>query len=209
MSLYCVGLTGGIACGKSNALRCFQSLGTHTIDADVLAREVVEPGKPAYRQIVAEFGANILGEENQINRKALGRIVFSDPTALQRLNEIVHPHVLEEERRRISALESAEARSKSPIVVVDASLMIEAGSYQKYQAIVVVYCPPTVQLQRLMSRDGVSESEAKQRIDSQMPTLEKLKYGDYVIETSGKLSDTYMQVKYVHSELLARYESGQ
>jgi dephospho-CoA kinase len=201
--MFCVGLTGGIACGKSNALRCFHRLGAHTIDADEIARDVVEPGKPAYRKIVSEFGPSILGEDSQINRKKLGRIVFADPAALQKLNQIVHPYVVEAEEERIVSFESEE----SPIVVIDASLMIEAGTYQKYQMIVVVYCPPAVQLQRLMLRDGISEAEAKQRIDSQMPTLEKLKYGDYIIETSGKLSDTYLQVKRVYSELLARYEA--
>ena len=207
--MFCVGLTGGIACGKSNALRCFRRLGAHTVDADVIAREVVEPGKTAYRKILAEFGSVILGQGDQINRKELGSIIFSDPTARQKLNDIVHPYVVEEEERRISALELEETRSKSPIVVIDASLMIETGTYRKYQMIVVVYCPPAIQLQRLILRDGISEMAAKQRIDSQMPTLEKLKYGDYIIETSGKLSDTYMQVKYVYSELLARYEACQ
>ena len=155
-------------------------LGAHTVDADVIAREVVEPGKTAYRKILAEFGSVILGQGDQINRKELGSIIFSDPTARQKLNDIVHPYVVEEEERRISALELEETRSKSPIVVIDASLMIETGTYRKYQMIVVVYCPPAIQLQRLILRDGISEMAAKQRIDSQMPTLEKLKYGDYI-----------------------------
>lgn len=206
--MFCVGLTGGIACGKSIALRCFRRLGAHTIDADVLAREVVEPGKPAYQELLAAFGSNILGPDDQINRKALGGIVFSDPDARLKLNEIVHPHVVEEEDRRISALKSEESRSKSPIIVVDASLMIETGTYRKYQVIVVVYCPPHIQLKRLILRDGISEAEAQQRIDSQMPTLEKLQYGDYIIETSGKLSDTYMQAKHVYSEILALYDAN-
>jgi len=207
--MFSVGLTGGIACGKSNALRCFRSLGAHTIDADVIAREVVEPGKPAYDKILDEFGPSIIGLEGQINRKELGGIVFSDPVALQKLNEIVHPFVLQEEKRRIATLEAEESGSKSQIVIVDASLMIETGTYRKYQAIVVVYCPPSVQLRRLMLRDGISESQARQRIESQMPTLEKIQYGDYVIETSGKLSDTYTQVKQVYSELLACFEACQ
>jgi dephospho-CoA kinase len=202
MLMFCVGLTGGIACGKSNALRCFRRLGAHTIDADDIAREVVEPGKSAYQKILAVFGSGILGPDKRINRKALGGIVFSDSDSRLKLNAIVHPYVVEEEGKRISALESNKSRSKSPIVVVDASLMIETGTYGKYQMIVVVYCPPHIQLQRLMLRDGISETEARQRIESQMPTLEKLKYGDYVIETSGKLSDTYLQVKHVYSELL-------
>jgi dephospho-CoA kinase len=209
MSMFCVGLTGGIACGKSNALRCFHRLGAHTIDADLIAREVVEPGKPAHQQIVAEFGRSILTEENRINRKALGRIIFSDPAARKRLNDIVHPYVVQEEERKIADLEIEEAKSQSPIVVVDASLMIETGTYRKYRMIIVVYCPPAIQLQRLMLRDSISEAEARQRIESQMPTLEKIKFGDFIIETSGKLSETYLQVKQVYSELLAHYEMSQ
>ena len=208
MLMFCVGLTGGIACGKSNALRCFGRLGAHTIDADVIAREVVEPGKPAHQKILSAFGPTILGPDDQINRRALGGIVFSDTDARLKLNDIVHPHVVEVEEKRISAIKSEKSRSKSPIIVVDASLMIETGTYHKYRMIVVVYCPPHIQLQRLMLRDGISEPEARQRIDSQMPTLDKLKYGDYIIETSGKLSDTYMQVKHVYSELLAHYDAS-
>lgn len=200
--MYRVGLTGGIACGKSNALRCFHRLGAHTIDADLIARQVVEPGTPAHRLIAAEFGSSIL-EGDQINRKKLGRIVFADEAARKRLNEIVHPFVVEEEEKRIAALDSDEDGSQSPIVIVDASLMIETGTYRKYAVIVVVYCPSAIQLQRLMLRDGISETEARQRIDSQMSTLEKLKYGDYIIETSGKLSETYKQVQYIYKELLA------
>jgi dephospho-CoA kinase len=207
--MFSVGLTGGIACGKSNALRCFRSLGAHTIDADLIAREVVEPGKPAYKKLLDAFGPSILGLEGQINRKELGNVVFSDAVALQKLNEIVHPYVLQEEERRIAALDAEETGSKSQIVLTDASLMIETGTYRKYQAIVVVYCPPSVQLRRLILRDGISESQARQRIESQMPTLEKIQYGDFVIETSGKLSDTYTQVKLVYSELVARFEACQ
>jgi len=201
-SMFRVGLTGGIACGKSNALRCFARLGAHTIDADVIARRVVEPGMPAYQNLLDEFGVSILGKDGQINRKKLGSIVFANPDARQKLNEIVHPHVIEEEERQVSALESGETKSGSRIVIVDASLMIETGTYRKYQVIVVVYCPPAVQLRRLMLRDKISETEARRRIDSQMPTSEKLKYADYVIETSGKLSETFIQVKHVYGELV-------
>ena len=203
-----VGLTGGIACGKSNALRCFRSLGAQTMDADLIAREVVEREKPAYIEIVKEFGSEILNSDKTIDRKALGRIVFSDPEARGKLNRIVHPHVLAEEGRRIQSLESEQDSSGSPVVVVDASLMVETGSYKKYELVVVVYCPPAVQLRRLMRRDEITETEAQQRIDSQMPTLEKLHYGDYVIETSGTLSDTFLQVKQVYAELLAHFEAS-
>jgi dephospho-CoA kinase len=207
--MFCVGLTGGIACGKSNALRFFRSLGAHTIDADVIAREVVAPDAPAYRKIVKEFGTSVLGTDGQIDRKQLAGIVFSDSKARQKLNAIVHPHVVQEEERRIASLQSEGAMSKSPVVVIDASLMIETGTFHKYQVILVVYCPPAVQLRRLKLRDGITETEAKQRIQSQMPTLEKAKYADFIIETSGRLSDTYTQVRQIYSELLARYEASQ
>jgi dephospho-CoA kinase len=200
-----VGLTGGIACGKSNALKCFCELGAYTIDADRIAREVVEPGKPAFEQIVRTFGKQILEAGEHIDRKALGRIIFADEAARQRLNAIVHPYVREEEEKRIAALEQGETPSR--IAITDATLMIETGSYRKYQVIVVVWCPPHIQLRRLMRRDQLTSEEASLRIGSQMPILDKVKYGDYAIETSGARSDTRNKVKQVYGELLLRSQT--
>ena len=201
-----VGLTGGIACGKSYVLRELRKLGASAIDADEIAHQVIAPGKPAYDKILASFGSSILGESHSIDRKKLGKIVFSDPASRKKLNQIVHPHVFEEEERRKADLEAQADILSSPILVVDAALMIEAGSYRRYRAVVVIYCHPAVQIQRLMARDRISQEEALERIDSQMPILEKIRYGDYIIENSGKLSDTRDQVKQVFAELLNLYE---
>ena len=196
-----VGLTGGIGCGKSHILREFHKLGVYTIDADEIAHEVILPDQPAYGEIVESFGPEILASDQTIDRKKLGEKIFSDGKAREKLNQIVHPLVLEEEALRIAEFEDREDL-KSPIIMVDAALMVEAGSYRKYDFVVVVYCHSQVQLQRLMARDKLSEEEALQRIESQMPLLEKIKYADYVIENSGRLSETNEQVRHIFKELV-------
>jgi dephospho-CoA kinase len=196
-----VGLTGGIGCGKSHILREFHKLGVYTIDADEIAHEVILPDQPAYGEILETFGPEILAPDQTIDRKKLGERVFSDERERGKLNQIVHPLVLQEEARRIADFEDLQD-PKSPIIMVDAALMIETGSYRKYDFVVVVYCHTQVQLQRVMARDKLSEEEALQRIQSQLPLLEKIKYADYVIENSGRLSETNEQVKHTFTELV-------
>ena len=200
-----VGLTGGIACGKSHTLREFHKLGVYTIDADEIAHSVILPNTSAYQEIIDTFGKEILASDDTIDRKKLGQAIFADDEARLRLNEIVHPQVRQEEARLTANFE-AEEDPKSPIIMVDAALMVETGSYQKYDFIVVVYCHPKIQLKRLMSREGLSEEQAVQRIESQMPLLDKVKYADYIIENSNRLSETNEQVKHVFTELVAHYE---
>jgi len=200
LSMLKVGLTGGIGCGKSHILREFHKLGVYTIDADEIAHEVILPDQSAYEQILEIFGPEILASDRTINRKKLGERVFSDEQAREKLNQIVHPLVLEEEARRVAEIEERED-PKSPILMVDAALMVETGSYRKYDCVVVVYCTPQVQLQRVIARDRLSEEEALQRIQSQMPLLEKIKYADYIIENSGRLSETNEQIKHIFTEL--------
>jgi len=201
LSMLKVGLTGGIGCGKSHILREFHKLGVYTIDADEIAHEVILPDQSAYEQILQTFGPEILASDRTIDRKKLGEKVFSDEKAREKLNRIVHPLVLEEVARRVAKFEEREDPT-SPIIMVDAALMVETGSYRKYDSVVVVYCPPQVQLQRLIARDRLSEEEALQRIESQMPLLEKIKYADYIIESSGKLSETKEQVKPIFTKLV-------
>jgi dephospho-CoA kinase len=193
-----IGLTGGIACGKSNALGHFRRLGTHVIDADVVARQVVAPGQPAHRDIVLEFGREILLDTGEIDRKRLGDLIFSNPQARLALNRIVHPRVLEEEARQISLLRFERSR----LVVVDAALMIEVGSYRRYREVVVVFCHPEIQMRRLMRRDNVTEEQALARIRSQMSIYRKLTYADYVIDASGELANTREQIEHIHRSLL-------
>ena len=196
-----VGLTGGIGCGKSHILREFHKLGVYTIDADEIAHEVILPDRSAYEKILETFGPEILASDRTIDRKKLGEKVFSDEKAREKLNRIVHPLILEEETRRVAEFQERED-PKFPIIMVDAALMVETGSYRKYDCVVVVYCTPQVQLQRVIARDRLSEEEALQRIQSQMPLLEKIKYADYIIESSGRLSETNEQVKHIFTELV-------
>ncbi len=199
-----VGLTGGIACGKSYTLKEFQKLGVYGIDLDQIGHQVIEPDRPAYQKLVDTFGQEILDAEGLIDRKRLGRIVFADETARQRLNAIVHPYIFEEERRRLNALEYPLSNVRPKIVMVDAALMVETGYHKNYDVLIVVYCKVEVQLRRLLYRDKIPNDEALRRIQSQMPLLEKVKYGDYIIENSGKLSKTQEQIRHIHAELMAR-----
>lgn len=202
-----IGLTGGIACGKSHILREFHKLGVYAIDADEIAHLAILPNTPAYQKIIEAFGAEILATDKTIDRKKLGKVIFSDDQARQRLNQIVHPFVLREEARLISNFEE-EKDPRSPMIMVDAALMVETGSYQQWDFVIVVYCHPTIQLRRLMSRERLSEEEALLRIRTQMPLLEKIRYADYIIENSGRLSETNEQVKHIFTELIARYEDS-
>jgi dephospho-CoA kinase len=201
-----VGLTGGIACGKSYALKEFHKLGAYAIDADRIAHKVTWPGQPAYEQIVAAFGRDILLEDGDLDRKKLAALIFSNGSERKRLNDIVHPYILKEEQRLITEVEKDPRLLRSPIVMVDAALMVEVGSYRNYDFVVVVYCHPSIQLSRLVTREGLSEEEAWRRISSQMPLLEKVRYADFVIENSGKLSQAHRQIKQVFAELINYYE---
>ena len=202
------GLTGGIACGKSFVLGEFQKLGVHTVDADKIAHSLIQPGQPSYDRIVELFGSGILAPDGAIDHKKLGRLVFSQKSARQELNSIVHPFVFEEEERLIAEFKTNRDR-KLPIIMVDAALMIETDSYQKYDCILVVFCKPSMQLDRLMARNHFSEEEAQKRIDSQMPLSEKVKFADYVIENSGRPSETQAQINHIFDEMLSRDESQQ
>lgn len=195
-----IGLTGGIACGKTNILRRFRDLGAHTIDADKLARQVVRPGQPAFQSIVDRFGPEILDPEGNVDRPRLAELIFADVSARKDLNQIVHPWILEEEDKRLAECNIAKSR----LVVVDAALMIEVGTISRYDVILVAFCPPEVQLCRLLRRDRLSREQALQRIESQLSIYRKLTFADYVIDTSGEFSNTREQIDHVYRELVAR-----
>ncbi len=203
-----VGLTGGIATGKSHVLRCLAELGAAVIDADRIAREIVQPGLPAHRDIVEAFGQGVLDSRGEIDRKALGALVFSNPARLRRLNAIMHPRILEAEDERIRQLESSSLPEAVRMVVVDAALMIEVGSYRKYDQLLIAYCPPATQLRRVIQRDGMTEQQARERIAAQMPLVQKLAYADYVIETSDEPAHTRAQVEFVYRDLIYRLDCG-
>ncbi len=194
-----VGLTGGIGTGKSTVSRMFRDLGCLIIDADLLAREVVEPGEPAYAKIVAEFGKGVLDLEGRIDRRKLGTLVFSDETKRKRLEEFTHPEI---RQRQTGILAELVTEGFGGIVIFDAALLVEAGGAQNVDRLVVVYADEMTQRKRLMLRDDISEEEATQRIRSQMPLAEKGKLAHYVIDNSGARQVTERQVKEAHERLL-------
>ncbi len=199
-----VGLTGGIACGKTNALIEFEKLGVYGIDADQIAHNVIFPDGPGYAEVVKTFGNEILNDDGTIDRSRLGTIVFGDGSKRRELNRIVHPLVFAEEERILRSLEDELSTLRPRIAMVGAALMIEAGSHQRYDVILVVYCRQEIQLRRLMTRDGLGEVEALRRIGSQMPVQEKVGYADFVIDNSSRLSDTRRQIHHTFLELASR-----
>lgn len=187
-----VGLTGGIASGKSTASKIFKKLGAYIIDADILAREVVEPLKPAWRDIVKNFGKDILIKDNSINRRKLAEIVFNNKKKRELLNTIVHPRVL----KRAKEIEKGIAK-KDPdaVIIFDAALLIESGAYKKMDKNIVVYADEDVQVKRLMKRDGLTKGEAIKRIKAQMPLREKVRFADYIIDGNKMLNMVKKQIK--------------
>jgi dephospho-CoA kinase len=182
-----VGLTGGIATGKSTVDAALRELGAHIIDADVLAREVVEPGEPALAEIVAEFGPGVLGPDGRLDRKALGAIVFADPDRRRKLEAMTHPRIRERFQQQIDALAAEHFRG---LVFFDAPVMIESGNYRNMDRLVVVITDEPTQIARLMARDGIDRDEALRKIRSQMPLAEKAKLADYIIDNSGDRAAT-------------------
>jgi dephospho-CoA kinase len=181
-----VGLTGGIACGKSHVLRRLAQHGLHTLDLDATSREALTPGQAAHAEVVRAFGPAILGPDGAIDRKALAALVFADPLARGRLNAIVHPRVRQEESRWARR----HAGEPGAVLVTDAALLVEAGAHLRFDRLVVVHCPPEGQLRRLMERDGLSEEAARARIDAQMPVAEKRRYAHHDVDTSGPVERT-------------------
>ena len=193
-----VGLTGSIAVGKSFVLECFRELGCHVLDADKTAREVVEPGTVGLQQIVNSFSPDVLQPNGELDRKKLGAIVFADYAKRELLNSIVHPLVIESQDSWLSEISNTDPNG---IAVVDAALMIESGGYKRFEKLVVVWCRPEIQLQRLMARDALTEAEAQNRIAAQMPQDEKKNFADYLIDTSAGFEQTRRQVDLLYAEL--------
>ncbi|WP_031407731.1 dephospho-CoA kinase [Geobacillus vulcani] len=185
-----IGLTGGIASGKSTVSAMMRELGLPVIDADEAARAVVRPGEEAYRQIVAAFGPDIVQANGEIDRVKLGAIVFHDEEERKKLNAIVHPAV----RRKMLAEKEALVRSGAKTVVLDIPLLFESGLTAWVDKILVVYVDDDVQLRRLMERNGFTEEEARARIRAQWPLAEKIKQADAVINNNGTREETRRQL---------------
>lgn len=199
-----VGLTGSIATGKSTVSQMFAHLGARVIDADLLAREVVLPGQPAYRAIVDEFGPGVVGEDGALDRKALGAIVFADPARRKRLEEITHPAIRARQQRILSALEE---EAFDGIVIWDVALLFESGGVSQMDRVVVVSTDPETERRRLVERDGLSEADARARIASQMPVARKATLAHHVIDNSGARAETERQVRAVYAALLAELKA--
>lgn len=196
-----VGLTGGIGSGKSEVSRRLRDLGAVIIDADAVAREVVEPGTPGLTAVVAEFGEGVLRADGSLDREGLGRIVFGDPAKLAALNAIVHPLVGE---RIGQMMATVERDSPDAVVVYDVPLLVENNLQGGYDVVLVVASTPETQLRRLVEQRGMSREDAQARIAAQAPLSAKLAVADIVIDNDGELGALDARVRQVWTDLRAR-----
>ena len=192
------GLTGGIASGKSTVAQMFRELGAEIVNADEVGHELLRASSLAYPEVVCRFGKQVVGTSGEIDRTLLGAIVFADPQALQDLNAILHPRIIEAVEQR--AAEYVRS-NPSEIVLVDAALIFEAGIGARFQKVIVVWCRPEQQIERLTSKFGLPREDAERRIGSQMPLDEKTRRADFLIDNSGDLESTRKQVQEIFSEL--------
>ena len=194
-----VGLTGGIATGKSHVRAVFEALGVPTIDADVLAHKAVAPGSATFEAVKTRFGPAVLDSAGGLDRRKLGSVVFADPQARKDLEAIIHPEVVEAIDRWFSSLDARV----HPFAIADVPLLYEASRERDYDVVIVTACELPTQIRRVMARDGISEGEAKQRIAAQLPIEEKVRRADHVIRTDGLLANTNAQVHEVYKRLSA------
>lgn len=187
-----VGLTGGIASGKSTVARMLAEKGALILDADLIAREVVEPGKPAWQDIVDWLGEGYLREDRFLDRERIARLIFSDPAARQKLNRIVHPQVGQELAEHTGRLRREHPHA---VLVCEIPLLIEAEMQQLVDLVLLVYTEPEIQLQRLQERDKLSREQALAHLQAQMPAEAKRRFAHYVIDTGGSLKQTACQVE--------------
>lgn len=208
-----VGLTGGLATGKTFVGKTLATLGCHVIFNDEMGHAVMQPGGEAYDGIVAEFGAEfgkeILEDDGRgqktINRRKLAGLVFHDPARLAKLNALVHPPV---RARTKAALEAFERADPDGIAVVEAAILVETGSFRDYAKLIVAVCGEERQIERAMTRDGLTREEVVNRLSRQMPLAEKIRYADFVIDTSGPKENTVAQTKAVYQSLTASKQVG-
>jgi dephospho-CoA kinase len=193
-----VGLTGGLACGKSFVGEALASYGCLLVQADDLGHQVLSPDGEAYADVVREFGGGILTHTGEIDRRALAAQVFGAPDRLARLNSMVHPPVV---RREDALIAEFAAREPHGIAVVEAAILIETGSYTRFDRIILVTCAEEQQVERAMRREGALLGDVQARLSRQMPLDEKRKFADFVIDTSGEKEDTLRQTRAVYGEL--------
>lgn len=202
-----VGLTGGIACGKSVVGEMFVALGAHLIQADAISHQLMQPGEAVYREVVRHFGSGILNPDGTVNRSRLAEAAFgaapeNKPSRIEELNQIVHPAVI---KRQDEWMEEVGRNDRCAIAIVEAALILEAGATKRFGKIVVVTCHPEQRIQRWAARVGVNEEtarrEVRRRMAAQLPDEDKIKAAHYVIDNSGSLDETRKQVAKVYREL--------
>ncbi|GIU80706.1 MAG: dephospho-CoA kinase [Bryobacteraceae bacterium] len=193
-----VGLTGGLASGKSFVGEALASLGCHLLKADELGHQLLQPGTQVYEKVVEAFGPGILDSEGRIVRRALAALVFENPEKLALLNSLVHPAVIEEEERWMQRIAASDPHG---IAIVEAAILIETGSYKRFDKIILAVCSDEQQIARAMKRDGLTREEALARLQRQMPLDEKRKFADFIIDTSGEKEKTLAQVRRLHEDL--------
>ena len=188
--MFKLGLTGGIATGKTTISNYLKTKRIPVLDADEYARKVVEPGTPGLTDIVNTFGKQVLQSDGSLNRKLLGQIIFNDMTARQKLNDITHPRIQQMMTDELQKL----AKGKTPLVILDIPLLLENHNIAGADAIMVVTVPESIQLNRLMQRNNLTKEESQRRIDAQMPLSEKEKLADFIVDNSGTIANTLTQV---------------
>ncbi len=196
-----VGLTGGIAAGKSSVGRLFRDLGVSVVDADEVARDVVERGSEGLREIVDAFGSEVLTADGSLDRKKLGAIVFEEPTRRKQLEAITHPRI---GARSMQLMAEIAARGEQ-LAIYEAALLVENGSYRMMQALVVVAAHEATQIARIILRDGLDEAAARARIAAQLPLADKIAVADFVVWNDGTEAQLAVRVREVHSALLVRF----
>jgi len=191
-----LGVTGGIACGKTVVANMLEELGAVLIDLDLIARQVVEPGKPALRETIDYFGREVLQEDGTLNRKKLSGLVFSDSEKREKLEGFTHPHIFEELLKQVN-----DVTAKDPIIQVVVPLLIEKSLQSLFDKVLVVHITPDLQIKRLVERDGISKEEAANMLKAQMPIDEKLAHADFVVHNEGSMEETRKQVQEIWQAL--------
>jgi dephospho-CoA kinase len=196
-----IGLTGGIASGKSTVARVLSDLGVGVVDADQIAREVVAAGSEGLREVVAAFGPEVLAQDGALDREKLAARVFEDEAARLQLQSITHPRIGRSSAERIAALHASNA----PYVVYDAPLLVEVGAHKGLDALIVVAADEANQVARALARGGMPEAETRRRIAAQFPLARKIEVADYVIHNDGSLADLERRAREVHAQIAQRF----
>ncbi len=197
---FLAGLTGGIASGKTTVSNMFSEMGSYTIDFDLIAREVVEPGTEAFESIVDYFGDKVLDASKNLDRKALSKIVFNDTLKRKKLENFTHPAIFESFCQKVNIIAN---KDPSKIVITAVPLLIEGNLQDLFDKIIIVYVPSEIQIKRLSLRDNIDEQDAANILKSQLPIDEKLKFADFIVHNSSDINQTYEQAKDVWNELQA------